>query len=151
MNVVCCGTLYRCLGGWVHGKSYSRAISGSQPTTTGHGDAQQRLEPRLPGVSVPLLCAGVAQTVNRNSTLLPSSPTHIGLPMLLPLMAVDRAPLRQLLLYLPLLSTVTVNLARVLLQDLLQTQTDDTTRIHAHGHVCTCTHTNTHDAHTSYR
>ena len=35
--------------------TYSRQMAGRQPTTTGHGNAQQRPEPRLPGVSVPLL------------------------------------------------------------------------------------------------
>ena len=38
-----------------HILTHSRQMAGRQPTTTGHGIAQQRPEPRLPGVSVPLL------------------------------------------------------------------------------------------------
>ena len=52
-----------CSGDGARMLRYSRLISGSQPSTTCHGDAQQRPEPRLPGVGVPILCTGVARTV----------------------------------------------------------------------------------------
>ena len=55
---VCARVMYMRVGVLLVGGydlTYSRQMAGRQPTTTGHGNAQQRPEPRLSGVSVPLL------------------------------------------------------------------------------------------------